>query len=178
MTAKTLNALKGWPHMNAVDFVAPLDSSVALDPVPPGAIVHLNSEGKLELGVGTLAVMPMFTFYSSDDPDISNEGPDPATEKDGWVSIEPVAGGGNLLCFPAVIAAELVSTNYDPDDEENFVPNAFITSPLQPAANAGMLTVGTLYTDMIAGQVSRGVVDNGYGYLAVAFWPMAVYPHA
>ena len=44
------------------------------------------------------------------------------------------------------------------------------------SADAGKLDVGTLYTDMIVGIVSRGVVDNGYGHDAVAFWPFPVFP--
>jgi hypothetical protein len=174
MTAKTLNALKGWPHMNAVDFAAEFDPGVAdiLDPVPPGSVVHLNEEGLLELGVGILPVMPLFTFYSSDDPDIKNDGPDPATERDGWVSIQPPHGGGNMLCFPAVIAAELVSTAYV---DGEYPPNSFLTSDRE-GGNAGKLKIGSIYVDMIVGQVSRGITNNGYDYDAVAFWPMPVYP--
>jgi len=43
-------------------------------------------------------------------------------------------------------------------------------------ANAGKLKIGSIYVDMIVGQVSRGITNNGYDYDAVAFWPMPIYP--
>ena len=73
----------------------------------------------------------------------------------------------------AVIAAELVSTAFDPDGD--FVINAPLTSPLTGALT-GKLTVGTLGTNMIVGFVSRGITDNGHGHDAVAFWPHPVFP--
>lgn len=168
MTAKTLNALKGWPQPAAVDFHTELDASIT-DVVYAGSVLHLNSAGNYLLGVGTDPVMPLFAFNSSDDPDVINEAGDPATEKGVYVPINPT---GQMMALVAVGAYELVSTqfvagSYEPND------------PLTAAAaggDAGKLAVGTLYTDMIVGFVSRGVVDNGYGYDAVAFWPFPVFP--
>lgn len=170
MTKETLNALKGWPQMAAVDFHTEFADTVETV-VPPGSVVHLNDEGYYELGVGTLAVMPLFMFSGSDDKDVKNDGGDPATEKGVWVSIGPT---GQAMALPAVGAYELVSTAFVPG---TYVPNDPLTSPLAPSVNAGKLTVGTLYTDMIVGICSRGVVDNGYGYDAVAFWPHPVFPN-
>ncbi len=176
MTEKTLNAVKGWPNPHAVDFTAVFAQSVldAVDVVRPGSCVHLNDTGELELGVGSLDVMPMFTFFSSDDPVVVNFGGDPATKKGGWVAVTPT---GQMLCLPAKIAAELVSTEFDPDEEDDLTPNALLTSPTS-GGNAGKLVVGTKYTDTICGFVSRGVVDNGYGYDAIAFWPWVILPTA
>ena len=75
MTANSLNALKGWPQMNAVDYHAAIDSTVTT-PVLAGSVVHVNSSGNFVPGVGNLNVMPMFIFNSSDDPDVSNDGGD------------------------------------------------------------------------------------------------------
>jgi hypothetical protein len=168
MTANTLNALKGWPQPAAVDFHTEFDDAIT-DEVLPGSVVHLNADGKYALGVGTDAVMPLFMFNGSNDPDVKNEGGDPATEKGVWIGINPT---GQAMALVAVGAYELVSTafvagTYDPNDP--------LTSA-KVGADAGKLAVGTLYTDMIVGFVSRGVVDNGYGHDAVAFWPFPVFP--
>lgn len=171
MTQYTLNALKGWPQPAAVDFHTEFDSSVAaiLNPVPPGSVVHLNSSGFYALGVGTLKVMPLFMFNGSDDPDVINDAGNPATEKGVWVPINPT---GQAMALVGMGAYELVSTAFV---EGTYNPNDALTSDLL-GANAGQLKVGTMYTDMIVGLVSRGVVDNGYGYDAVAFWPFPVFP--
>lgn len=172
MTAFTLNALKGWPQPAAVDFHTEFAATVAAirDPVPPGAVVHLNSSGFYELGVGNLKVMPLFMFNGSNDPDVVNDGGDASTEKGVFVPISPT---GQAMALVAVGAYELVSTDfmagtYNPNDP---------LSSLTTTANAGKLYVGTMYTNMIVGFVSRGVVDNGYGSDAVAFWPFPVFPN-
>lgn len=169
MTANTLNALKGWPQMAAVDFHTEFDPDITTE-VLPGAVTHLNAEGRYALGVGTLKVMPLFMFNGSLDPDVINEGGDPATEKGVWVPISPT---GQAMSLVAIGAYELVSTNFVTSD--TFDPNDPLTSPLT-GGNAGKLTVGTMHTDMIVGLVSRGVVDNGFGHDAVAFWPCPVFP--
>jgi len=173
MTANTLNALKGWPQMAAVDFEAEFDGGISADdlPVLAGSVVQLNGSGKFILGVGNDAVMPLFTFNNSDDPDVANDGGDAATEKGVWVPIGPT---GKALAFPAVIAAELVSTAYV--SGQTFTPNTFLTANKSGGASPGKLRPGTRYTNMIVGVVSRGVVDNGYGHNGVAFWPFPIFP--
>lgn len=168
MTANTLNALKGWPQPAAVDFHTEFDESVTTE-VLPGAVVHVNSDGKYALGVGQLSVMPLFMFNGSHDPDVVNEGGDPATEKGVFVPINPT---GQAMSLVAIGAYELVSTNFV---QGNYEPNDPLTSDAV-GGNAGKLKVGTMYTDMIVGLVSRGIVDNGYGHDAVAFWPCPVFP--
>lgn len=170
MTAKTLNALKGWPQPAAVDFHTEFADSLAEIEVLPGSVVHLDDDGRYLLGVGTEPVMPLFMFNGSEDPDVKNNGGDPATEKGVWIAINPT---GQAMSLVAVGAYELTSTAFV---DGTFNPNDALTSPLS-GGNAGKLTVGTLYTDMIVGIVSRGVVDNGYGFDAVAFWPFPVFPN-
>lgn len=173
MTSKTLNALKGWPQPAAVDYHTEFDDTVfdILSEVLPGSVVHLNASGKYELGVGTLAVMPLFLFSGSHDPDVRNEGGDAATEKGVWIPISPT---GQAMTLVAIGAYELVSTQFVAGDYD---PNDPLTSPVA-GADAGKLEVGTLYEDMIVGFVSRGVIDNGYGFDALAFWPCPVFPTA
>lgn len=170
MTANTLNALKGWPQMNAVDYTAAFDAAVT-SVVPAGSVVSLNSSGKFILGVGNLKVMPMFLFANSDDPDIVNDGGDASTVKGVFIPIGPT---GQALALVATGAYELVTTSYV---SGSYLPNAALTSATT-GSNAGKLSAGTMYTNMIVGLVSRGVVDNGYGKNALAFWPCPVFPTA
>jgi hypothetical protein len=169
MTANTLNALKGWPNMNAVDYHAELDSSIT-DTVLAGSVVSLNSSGNFIQGVGTTAVMPMFLFSNSDDPDVVNDGGDATTDAGVFIPISPT---GQAMALVAVGAYELVSTAFEAG---SYAPNDALTSDLAGGASPGKLSPGTLYTDMIVGIVSRGVVDNGYGKDALAFWPFPVFP--
>ena len=167
MTAETLNALKGWPNMAAVDFHAPFDATVfqSVTRVPAGSVVSLNSSGNFILGVGNTKVMPLFTFYASDDPTVSPpNGGDPSTTRGVYVGLSPT---GQCLALPACGAYELVSTNFVAD---SYAPNTLLTSATS-GANAGKLAAGTLWTNTIVGIVSRGIVDNGYGHDALAFWP-------
>ncbi len=168
MTANTLNALKGWPQPAAVDFHTEFAPAIT-DLVLPGSVVHLNILGQYELGVGTTKVMPLFMFNGSQDPDVINEGGDPATEKGVWVPINPT---GQAMALVAIGAYELVSTSFVAG---TYNPNDPLTSALS-GITAGLLKVGVMHTDMIVGIVSRGIVDNGYGYDAVAFWPFPVFP--
>jgi len=169
MTANTLNALKGWPQMNAVDYHAAIDPSVC-HPILAGSVVHLNCSGNFVPGVGSNAVMPLFIFNSSDDPDVSNDGGDASTTPGVFIPISPT---GQAMALVAVGAYELVSTAYVPC---SYLPNDALTS-CQGGPNAGKLEKGELYEKMIVGIVSRGVVDNGYGKNSLAFWPFPVFPN-
>lgn len=171
MTQHTLNALKGWPSPHAVDHAAVLSESIpeANLPVLGGSVVRLNAAGKYELGVGTLKVMPLFLFQNSDDPDVQNDGGDPATEKGVFIGITP---SGKIMALVATGAYELTSTEFVDD---TYAPNDPLTADIS-GGNAGKIKKGVIYTDMIVGLVSRGKVDNGFGFDAVAFWPTPVFP--
>lgn len=173
MTANTLNALKGWPQMNAVDYHAAFDPNInpALLPILAGSVVSLNSDGQYALGVGSNNVMPLFLFNNSDDPDVQNYGGDPSSTAGVWVPIAPV---GQAMALVAIGAYELVSTAYVAN--QSYPPNTPLTANAEGDSDAGQLIPGSLYNDMIVGIVSRGVVDNGYGKNALAFWPFPVFP--
>lgn len=175
MTSQTLNALKGWPHFHAVDFEGRFSASIpeAELPVPKGAVVSLDDDGNMIPGVGTAATMPMFNFYPSNELTVKGNGGDPSQDRGAWVPITPTGVG---LALPAVGAFELTSTHFD--NTGVYLPGkTFLTSPASGSANAGLITVGNRGTDMIVGVVSRGVIDNGYGHPAVAFWPHPIFPN-
>jgi len=171
MTEHTLNALKGWPSPHALDHAAELSESIPAGnlPVLGGSVVRLNSAGKFELGVGTAKVMPLFLFQNSDDPDVQNDGGDPATVAGVFVPITP---SGKAMALVATGAYELTTTEFVDD---TYAPNDPLTSDTA-GGNAGKVKKGTMYTDMIVGLVSRGKVDNGYGFDSIAFWPCPVFP--
>ena len=177
MTAQTLNALKGWPSPAAVDYEAAYSPTIpAADrPVPPGAVVHVSPTDKMfVLGVGTDPVMPLFTFHASNDPTVNaSGGGDPSTDRGVYIPINPTGVG---MALPAVGAYELVSTHFDKTLTGQYTVNKPLTAKKSGQPNPGMLIPGVLYTDMIVGIVSRGVVDNGYGHSSVAFWPHPVFP--
>lgn len=172
MTANTLNALKGWPQMNAVDYHAKFSAAIPSGdlPVLAGSVVSLNSSGDFILGVGNTKVMPMFSFNNSDDPDVSNEGGDASTDRGVFIPMSPT---GQAMALVAIGAYELVSTAFV---SGSYAINQPLTANLSGSADPGKLRGGTLYTNMIVGFVSRGLVDNGYGQNALAFWPFPVFP--
>lgn len=171
MTANTLNALKGWPSMHAVDFTAALDPDIPSEdlPVLAGSVVSLNSSGNYILGVGTSNVMPLFYFPNSDDPDVQNDGGDASTTRGVFV---PIAPTGQAVSLVAIGAYELVSTAFVAG---SYPPNTPLTANKSGSATPGKLRAGTINTHMIVGLVSRGIVDNGYGHNALAFWPCPIF---
>ena len=68
----TLDAIKGWFHMAALDYTAKLSSEVTVN-VYAGRCVHLNATGEFELGCKG-SEMPIFLLQNSDDNDVSNSG--------------------------------------------------------------------------------------------------------
>lgn len=172
MTRHTLDAIKGWPSQSAVDFAAKLSDNVpeSRRPILSGTVLRLNDAGEYELGCGTMDVMPLFAFNNSDDPDVVNEGGDPATEKGIWIGVSPT---GKMMALPAKGAYELMSTEFISD---TYLPNDFLYATTGTGANDGKLRKATKGTHTICGVVSRGVVDNGHGNDALAFWPVLI-PH-
>lgn len=164
MTEETLDGLKGWTSEHALDFEAGLASS---DRYPRGAVVHVNSSGNFAFGCNDTALnpMPLFLIQASDDPDVQDaDAPDPSTKKRAYVPIRPT---GKASALVATGAYELRTTNFV---SGSYSPNDPLTSPTS-GNNKGKLTSGTIDTDVVCGLVSRGVIDNGYGFNALSFWP-------
>ena len=171
MTSETLNALKGWPAPHALD-------SAITERIPRGSVVHVDTAGTFSLGCNNTSLnpMPLFIFPASDDFDVVNEAPDASTVSGAFVPINPT---GVAMALVASGAYELVSTNYN--TAGSYVPNDKLSADIGTdpvSGDAGQLFEGTLGTHVICGVVSRGVVNNGYGHNALAFWPvfLPVYP--
>lgn len=176
MTAHTLEAPKGWPSPHAVDFAAKISANVTIDPVFAGRCVHLNASGEFEMGVpntvGSVA-MPIFLFQNSDDPDVSNPGGDPATEKGVWVAVAPT---GKIMGLVAAGAYELETTEFEPEATAGtYAPGDPLTATADNtnAVTGGRLTRASVTTGSthLVGIVSRGVFENSHMKNALGFWP-------
>jgi hypothetical protein len=183
MTAHTLEAPKGWPSPNAVDFQAPVNATV-LSTITGGVVfagrcVHLNNSGEFELGVSGTQ-MPLFLFNNSDDPDVENPGGDPATVAGAWVATAPT---GKLLALVAKGAYELATTEFVTNRTYN--PNDLLYAPTGTTlATSGVLTNGsTAYpATSVVGVVSRGRTSssaaNSHGVAELFFWPVFLPAHS
>jgi hypothetical protein len=171
MIDHTLNALKGWPAPHALDYAAQLSDAIPEVnlPVLSGQVGRLNTAGKFELGLATNVAMPLFAFPNSDDPDIENDGGDPATDAGVFVSVTP---SGKLVFLVATGAYELTSTEFVAG---TYNPNVLLSSD-DAGDDMGNLRVGVISTDTICGVVSRvgAGYTNGYGKPAIAFWPVFI----
>lgn len=172
VTPNRCYAMYGWHATLAhVQFSGKLDDANQV--LRSGSIVRLTSDLLLAPGVGNLKVMPMVLFSHPGEVDVEGiPQADPLTDKYAWVN---VALPGDALAFPCNGGFEFVSSNFDANHD--FVPNEALTSPTS-GASAGKILSGTMYTNMIFGIVSRGVIDNGYGVDGLAFWTCPVFPTA
>ena len=172
MQSNLLTTLKGWWDMHALDFHATLSANVTF-PVPRGRCMSLNSVGQLETGVLTTA-MALFTFPRSDDLSVVFNGGGTTFANDAKAYLGPFPAGA-ILTLVATGGYELATTE--------FAAGSYTPGQTLKAINAntnattgGTVTAGIAYTDPIVGVVSRGIVDNGYGYNALAFWPVYLPP--
>lgn len=133
-----------------------------------GMVVHRNSSGLFELGVGSLEVMPLFLWQSDDDFDVSPGAGagDPATDQEAYVGIGPE---GDMTAFVATGGTELFSTEYTGDDS-TFLPNVYLTAATG-GGSAGKLAVTTIGTTTICGMVSIGI-DTIQKKKGVRFYPL------
>ncbi len=173
MTAHTLNPLKGWPSPYAVDYTAKFNASqlaaISGNVAFRGRVVHLDSAGTYRFGVANRH-LALFLFQNSDDPDVANDGGNPASEADAWVSIQPT---GPMMALPAVGAYELQSTEFDTAQTYHY--NETLTALTGTTlATAGVLTNQSAvpYTNNVCGVVSRTPFVNSHGRNVLSFWPV------
>lgn len=169
MTSHTLEVIRGFPALSAVQFTAKISPNVTINPVYAGRVCHLNSNLELEMGISGTK-MALFLWNNSDDPTVKNYGGEPASDFQAWVSINPESPSDNVLVFPANGAFEVASTEYD--KSLTYQPNDLLTatpSNTDPEVG-GRLTKATLGTHAICGVVSRGVRTNAHGQPELCFW--------
>lgn len=165
----TLDAVKGWFHMAALDFTSKLSSNVTITAYA-GRCVHLNAAGEFETGV-VGRQMPIFLLQTSTDSDVSNSG--------GGIWY-PIAPEGNITGLVAQGAYELETTEFD--SAQTYLPNdylrAIVANTTQATGgrltNAGVTTIEDAGSNptAVVGVVSRAPrkrqSDRNY---VLAFWP-------
>lgn len=169
-----LTALKGWAHMHALDFTAPLSTNVEFTP-PAGRVVHVNAVGQFEMGVSGHA-MPLFLFQGGAAFDVAN----PGTSAGGHFMHQPVTPSGAMTGLVATGGYELHSTEFDHD--QTYARNDLLTAPADNADEdvGGVLTNKTAGDDAIVAYgstavcavVSRGVFANEFSKSVLGFWPV------
>ena len=177
IVSHTLEGLKGWPSLHALDFAAPLSANVTIDPLYAGRVVHLNTSEEFETGLPNTNLacnMPIFLIPNSDDNDVSNPGGDPESDYGAWVASDPPPSA-KLVGLVATGAYELQTTEFEPEaDAGVYNPGQGLTATNAntTAATGGRITKGTAYAVPLCGVVSRKVITNAHGVKALSFWPV------
>lgn len=174
MTERTNQFLYGFHQPNAVIRNAKLSAAAkALNvDVDEGMIVRLNADDEFDLGLGTNPCMPFILWAGDQADDVAeNTSDNAATSDEAWEGTLP---DGTLMGVACNNALEVNTTQFKSDD--SFVLNAFLTSPVA-GGNSGRVAVGTEYTDMIFGIVSRdGLITNDYQQDAVQYHTALIFP--
>jgi len=179
-TEHALGRLKGWFHMHALDYTAPLSSNVTII-ARAGRVVHVNASNEFEMGIANTQ-MPLFLISGSDEFDVNNPG---TTVSGGFMHVA-VAPAGNLTGLVATGGYELSSTEFETTPARAYAPNQLLTA--LPASNTSQANSGTLtndragvggstgavrqYQDAACAVVSRGKYLNEHGVPVLAFWPI------
>lgn len=169
MTAHTLDAKKGWPRPNALDF------SAVFDPTQLGTLQGLGVEAYAGRCVHLTATgfkygcdankMPMFLINGSDHPDVANSG---GSGANAWV---PVLPAGVLTALVATGAYELETTELV--SGQTYAINEMLTSPLTATDAGGRLSrLFNKDADAGVGVVSRAKHKNAHGVDCITFWPV------
>ena len=177
MRTHVLDIIRGrHPHM--LQFQAPFfdDTAKALKAGSCVRTVQVNGLPYFAAGVGSETMVPLFLWNKHSDPDVSNDGGDPATDKFPWVSAHP-SRDDMAWAVPALACVELATTEFV---HAAYVVNDHLTSAAT-GINAGKITKGTPYTDTICGIVSSGVRVSGvdtdaYDNDILVFWAHYIPP--
>lgn len=172
-----LNPVRGW-HVdhNCLTHAAQLAASVleAVDSVPAGRVVHVNSDGEFELG-GSGTDMPMYLWHGSHDGSVRNSGQSPVTDVYHWRSNMGKVGMEALV---ATGGYEVQSTEFD--TEQTYRNNDLLT-----ADSDGVLTTDSVvqYDTWVCGVCAPGkhqaydatpattpVATNANGVSVLTFW--------
>lgn len=182
MFEQSLDVLKGWFHLAALDKSAKLSSTLlGSTDVPAGRVAIINDDGEFILNRGHTSVtngataMPIFLWNGSSHPDVYNDGVSPVTGITHWYGISPTGVMSGLV---ATGGYELQTTEFD--DQQAYLPNDLLS-----ADTSGVLTNvnNTQYTHWICGVASWHVQadnqaaaatgpvgKNAHGVTTLSFW--------
>jgi hypothetical protein len=169
-----LDVPKGWFQPAALDKSAKLSANVTFD-LPAGRVVHLNSAGEFETGVGQTD-MAIFLLQASNDFDVAN----PGTTASGLFMQQAIAPTGVMSGLVATGGYEIQSTEFDAT--QSYVTGDLLTATVANTtlATGGVLTnVGTgvngdvqQFVDPVCGVVADGAFRNSHGVYVLDFWPV------
>lgn len=167
----TLDAVKGWFHMAALDFTAKLSDTETVTAYA-GRVVHLDDDGEFVLGCKG-SQMPIFLLQNEGDSDVSNAG---------GTTWYPIGPDGNMTGLVGKGAYELETTEYDSSSATDYVPNQLLKAISTDAnADKGKLTNESISTlenggsnpTAIVGVVSRAPRKRQSDRsLVLSFWPV------
>jgi len=161
-----LNPVKGWWDEHALDKAAVVVLGQD-EVVQKGQVMTLAATRKFQLGLACNA-MPVFAFNTSTDQDAVMEAGSMVGPSNGGAAYDDdVASMTGLV---AIGGYELESTEFDDAETASLVPNAFLTAGLPGAADAGVLKLGTPFTDTICGVCSDGYLVNEAKVGVIRFW--------
>lgn len=172
MFERSLDAVKGWFHLAALDKSAKLSSTLlGSTTVPAGRVAVIDDNGEFVLNRTTITntetAMPIFLWNGSDHPDVYNDGTSSVTGTVHWYGISPTGVMSGLV---ATGGYELQTTEFD--DTQTYVANDLLT-----ASTAGVLTNASAvqYTNWICGVASWHV--NADNQTAAATGPVGTNAH-
>lgn len=146
----------------------PLDTTdYAAGKLVAGRVVHIDSNGNFNAGLGANTNMPLFLFRGSESPSVYSSGT--VGESVEWVSGYSDANrtGDGAIAYVATGGFELQSTEFDSSQTYNI--NDLLTSD----ADGKLTNVGvTLYTTPVVGVAS--VHENMQNYDMESFTPSPV----
>lgn len=156
-----LKPVKGYVEGYALDFTAPLADSQEFK---AGALVHVNSDGKIEKGCGNVQ-MPMWAIYNSDAPSVQGD--------------EGNITGGGMTALVATGGFEIYTTAYD--KTTTYAPNDLLKPDTGKAGNITKAT-GNYNDTIVVGMVSqkektgptRGGAKPQYGVSCLYLWTMCI----
>lgn len=148
--------------------IRPLDTTdYAADKLVAGRVVHIDSNGNFNAGLGTNTDMPLFLFRGSESPSVYSSGTVGGSVE--WVSgyADDDRTGDGAIAYVASGGFELQSTEFDSTKTYNI--NDLLTSDSDgKLTNAGI----TLYTTPVVGVAS--VHENMQNYDMESFTPAPV----
>lgn len=136
MFEQSLDALKGWFQLSALDKSAKLDATLmaSATEVPAGRVAVLNDVGEFVINRSTVSApktaMPIFLWNGKTSADVYNDGKSPTTSLTHWFAISPTGVMSGLV---ATGGYELQTTEFD--TAQSYIVNQPLT-----ADNSGVLS--------------------------------------
>jgi hypothetical protein len=128
-----------------------------------GALVSLNTAGKVVKGLNADYAMPLWAINGSSDLDVITEG----VAYGGGQGIS----GGQVNCYVATGGYELFTSEYDSATGNTYTANTLLTNGTSSTLGKVTVAASAYNAKAVVGVVSRGVVTDQYGKGTLYFWP-------